>query len=78
MSNQDTPWTIEISLVLPLEVRYICTVIDGDGLESFNVTINVNWPWKTRLESVSAVHRGIERKGHDDIPGKSAFQDYVP
>ena len=28
MSNQDTPWTIEISLVLPLEVRYIGAVID--------------------------------------------------
>lgn len=58
VSNQDTPWTIKISLVLALQVWYIRSVIDRYCLEPFHVTINIHRPWKEKPESVSPVQQG--------------------
>lgn len=59
VSNQDSPWTIEIPLVLSLEIRYICSIIDRNTFEPLDVTIYVYGPWLEKRESVSLAHRGV-------------------
>ena len=59
VSNQDSSWTIEIPLVLSLEIRYICSIIDCNSFEPFDVKIYIYGPWLEKRESVSLAHRGI-------------------
>lgn len=59
VSNQDSPWTIKIPLVLSLEIRYICSIIDCNTFEPFDVKIYVYRPWWEKRESVSLAHQRV-------------------
>ena len=55
VSDQDTPRTIKISLVIAFQVWYVCSIVDWLCLEPIDITVNVDWPCKRDLESGSDI-----------------------